>query len=179
MVCVRENSEGEYSGLGGRIHVGTPHEVAEQTGLFTRHGIERILRYGFEVAVEAAAQAASPAPPSPTRCAMRWCCGTRWRKSSRKDYPAVEYRKYHVDAIAARMVTHPAIARRHRLLESVRRHPDRHRLGDFRQPRHRAWREHQSRADASVDVRADSRIGAGHRRQGHRQSDRRDLGRAR
>ena len=42
MVCVRENSEGEYAGLGGRIHVGTPHEAAEQTGLFTRHGIERI-----------------------------------------------------------------------------------------------------------------------------------------
>src|SRR5207247_4168810 len=33
MVCVRENSEGEYAGLGGRVHVGTPHEVAEQTGL--------------------------------------------------------------------------------------------------------------------------------------------------
>src|SRR5258706_6856080 len=50
MVCVRENSEGEYSGLGGRLHVGTPYEVAEQTGLFTRHGIERIVRYGFEIA---------------------------------------------------------------------------------------------------------------------------------
>src|SRR5258707_2137791 len=50
MVCVRENSEGEYAGLGGRVHVGTPQEVAEQTGLFTRNGIERILRYGFEVA---------------------------------------------------------------------------------------------------------------------------------
>src|SRR5215470_11330099 len=50
MVCVRENSEGEYSGLGGRLHVGTPFEVAEQTGLFTRTGIERILRYGFELA---------------------------------------------------------------------------------------------------------------------------------
>src|SRR5213078_2490778 len=52
MVCVRENSEGEYSGVGGRLHQGTPHEVAEQTGLFTRHGIERIVRYGFEVAVK-------------------------------------------------------------------------------------------------------------------------------
>ena len=51
MVCVRENSEGEYAGIGGRIHVGTPHEVAEQTGLFTRQGIERLLRYEFEVAM--------------------------------------------------------------------------------------------------------------------------------
>src|SRR4029079_3923569 len=50
MVCVRENSEGEYAGVGGRVHVGTPHEVAQQTGVFTRLGIERILRYGFELA---------------------------------------------------------------------------------------------------------------------------------
>ena len=52
MVCVRENSEGEYSGVGGRIHRGTPHEVAQQVGVFTRHGIERILRYGFEIAAK-------------------------------------------------------------------------------------------------------------------------------
>src|SRR5882762_3691430 len=50
MVCVRENSEGEYAGVGGRVHAGTPHEVAEQTGVFTRHGIERIVRYAFEIA---------------------------------------------------------------------------------------------------------------------------------
>src|SRR5213595_2115899 len=42
MICVRENSEGEYSGVGGRVHVGTPHEIAEQTGVFKRRGIERI-----------------------------------------------------------------------------------------------------------------------------------------
>src|SRR5882672_8265931 len=50
MVCVRENTEGEYSGAGGRIHVGTPNEVAQQVGVFTRRGIERILRYAFELA---------------------------------------------------------------------------------------------------------------------------------
>ena len=37
MVCVRENTEGEYAGIGGRMHIGTPYEVAEQTGVFTRH----------------------------------------------------------------------------------------------------------------------------------------------
>src|SRR2546430_16982645 len=41
MICVRENSEGEYAGVGGRLHVGTPHEVAEQTGVFTRRGADR------------------------------------------------------------------------------------------------------------------------------------------
>ena len=50
MVCVRENSEGEYCGIGGRLHAGTPDELAQQTGVFTRRGIERIARYAFEVA---------------------------------------------------------------------------------------------------------------------------------
>src|SRR5215510_5096574 len=50
IVCVRENSEGEYCGIGGRVHSGTPDELAEQTGVFTRRGIERIARYGFRMA---------------------------------------------------------------------------------------------------------------------------------
>ena len=107
MVCVRENSEGEYSGLGGRIHVGTPHEAAEQTGLFTRHGIERILRYGFEIASKRPRRLLASATKSN---ALRHSM-VLWDEIAeivRKDYPSVEYRKYHVDAIAARMVTHPA-----------------------------------------------------------------------
>src|SRR5438067_1888414 len=107
MVCVRENSEGEYSGLGGRIHVGTPFEAAEQTGLFTRHGIERILRYGFNVAASRPRKTlASATKSNALRHAM-----VLWDEVAeivRQDYPAVEYRKYHVDAIAARMITHPA-----------------------------------------------------------------------
>jgi tartrate dehydrogenase/decarboxylase/D-malate dehydrogenase len=107
MVCVRENSEGEYSGLGGRIHVGTPYEAAEQTGLFTRHGIERILRYGFNIAANRPRKLiASATKSNALRHAM-----VLWDEVAeivRKDFPAVEYRKYHVDAIAARMVTHPA-----------------------------------------------------------------------
>src|SRR5262245_64937295 len=50
IVCVRENSEGEYCGVGGRVHAGTPDELAEQTGIFTRRGIERIARYAFKLA---------------------------------------------------------------------------------------------------------------------------------
>ena len=107
MVCVRENSEGEYSGLGGRIHIGTPYEAAEQTGLFTRHGIERILRYGFEIAAKRPRKLiASATKSNALRHAM-----VLWDEVAdavRQDYPAVEYRKYHVDAIAARMITHPA-----------------------------------------------------------------------
>ena len=49
-VIVRENSEGEYSGSGGRIHRGLPEEVATETSVFTRKGVERIHRFAFELA---------------------------------------------------------------------------------------------------------------------------------
>jgi tartrate dehydrogenase/decarboxylase/D-malate dehydrogenase len=106
MVCVRENSEGEYSGVGGRIHVGTPREVAEQTGVFTRHGIERILRYGFELASTRPRKMLASATKSNalTHSMVLW---DEVAEQTRQDYPAIEYRKYHVDALAARMITHP------------------------------------------------------------------------
>jgi tartrate dehydrogenase/decarboxylase/D-malate dehydrogenase len=49
-VVVRENTEGEYSGVGGRVHAGTPHEVAIQTTVVTRRGAERVMRYAFDLA---------------------------------------------------------------------------------------------------------------------------------
>ena len=106
MVCVRENSEGEYSGAGGRIHRGTPHEVAQQTAVFTRHGIERILRYGFEIAAKRPRKMLASATKSNalTHSMVMW---DEIAELARKDYPGIEYRKYHVDALAARMVTHP------------------------------------------------------------------------
>jgi tartrate dehydrogenase/decarboxylase / D-malate dehydrogenase len=106
MICVRENTEGEYSGIGGRLHVGTPHEVAEQTGIFTRNGIERILRYGFDTAMTRPRRLLASATKSN---ALRFSM-VMWDEIAervRKDYPAVTYRKYHVDALAARMITAP------------------------------------------------------------------------
>jgi len=106
MICVRENTEGEYSGIGGRLHIGTPHEVAEQTGIFTRNGIERILRYGFETAMKRPRKLLASATKSN---ALRYSM-VMWDEIAervRKDYPAVTYRKYHVDALAARMITAP------------------------------------------------------------------------
>jgi tartrate dehydrogenase/decarboxylase/D-malate dehydrogenase len=106
MICVRENSEGEYAGVGGRIHRGTPHEVAQQTGVFTRHGIERILRYAFELAAKRPRKMLASATKSNalTHSMVMW---DEIAEIVRVDYPQVEYRKYHVDALAARMVTHP------------------------------------------------------------------------
>jgi tartrate dehydrogenase/decarboxylase/D-malate dehydrogenase len=106
MVCVRENSEGEYTGLGGRIHRGTPHEVAEQTGLFTRHGIERIVKYGLEVAAtRPRRQLASATKSNALQHSM-----VLWDEiveASSKAYPSVAVKKYHVDALCARMITAP------------------------------------------------------------------------
>jgi tartrate dehydrogenase/decarboxylase/D-malate dehydrogenase len=106
MICVRENSEGEYSGVGGRIHRGTPHEVAQQVGVFTRQGIERILRYGFELAAARPRRMLASATKSNalTHSMVLW---DEVAEIVRKDYPSVDYRKYHVDALAARMITHP------------------------------------------------------------------------
>jgi tartrate dehydrogenase/decarboxylase/D-malate dehydrogenase len=106
MVCVRENSEGEYSGLGGRLNPGTPHEVAEQTGIFTRRGIERIVRYGFEVARSRRRKLLASATKSNAlqHSMVLW---DEVVAAVAPEYPDVELRKYHVDALAARMITHP------------------------------------------------------------------------
>jgi tartrate dehydrogenase/decarboxylase/D-malate dehydrogenase len=106
MVCVRENSEGEYAGIGGRIHAGTPHEAVEQAGLFTRHGIDRIARYAFELAsTRPRRELASATKSNALQHSM-----VLWDTvvdEVRREYPTVNFRKYHVDALAARMVTHP------------------------------------------------------------------------
>jgi tartrate dehydrogenase/decarboxylase/D-malate dehydrogenase len=106
MVCVRENSEGEYAGIGGRLHVGTKHEVAEQTGIFTRHGIERIIRYGFEVAAARPRKLLASATKSNAlrHSMVLWDQVT---DAVATEFPAVTVRKYHVDALAARMISHP------------------------------------------------------------------------
>jgi len=106
MVCVRENSEGEYTGEGGRFGVGTPEERAEQTGIFTRRGIERVARYAFDLARSRPRKLlASATKSNALQHAM-----VLWDEvvaDVAEGYPDVTWRPYHVDALAARMVTHP------------------------------------------------------------------------
>jgi tartrate dehydrogenase/decarboxylase/D-malate dehydrogenase len=107
MICVRENSEGEYAGVGGRLHAGTPHEVAEQTGVFTRRGVERIARFAFELASRRPRRRLASATKSNAmqHTMVLWDEAV---ESVAAGYPTVEWRKYHVDALAARMVTDPS-----------------------------------------------------------------------
>ena len=106
MVCVRENTEGEYCGAGGRLYVGTPNEVALENAVFTRRGIERIVRYGFETAARRPRKLLASATKSN---ALRHSM-VMWDEvvaAVEPEFPSVTLRKYHVDALAARMITHP------------------------------------------------------------------------
>ena len=107
MICVRENSEGEYAGVGGRVHVRTPNEVAEQTSIFTRRGVERIARFAFELASRRPRKRLASATKSNAmqHTMVLWDEAV---ESVAAGYPNVEWRKYHVDALCARMVTDPA-----------------------------------------------------------------------
>ncbi|HXH24244.1 MAG TPA: tartrate dehydrogenase [Vicinamibacterales bacterium] len=106
MICVRENSEGEYCGIGGRLYTGTADELAEQTAIFTRRGIERIARYAFRLAESRPRRMLASATKSNAlqHSMVLW---DEVIAEVAKEFPSVELRKYHVDALCARMVTHP------------------------------------------------------------------------
>ena len=105
ILCIRENTEGEYSGAGGRVHVGTPDEVAVETSIFTRAGVERILRFGFEQARARRKKLASITKSNAQKYSMVF-----WDEMTARiatEYPDVEVTNYHIDAMAARMVMAP------------------------------------------------------------------------
>jgi tartrate dehydrogenase/decarboxylase/D-malate dehydrogenase len=105
ILCIRENTEGEYSGAGGRVHQGTSGEVAVETSVFTRAGVERILRFGFDQARRRRRKLASVTKSNAQKYSMVF-----WDEITRRvaaDYPDVDATSYHVDALAARMVLAP------------------------------------------------------------------------
>lgn len=105
ILCIRENTEGEYSGAGGRVHQGTGDEVAVETSIFTRTGVERILRFGFERARQRRGKLASVTKSNAHRHSMVF-----WDEITRElaaEYADVEVTSYHIDAMAARMVMAP------------------------------------------------------------------------
>lgn len=105
ILCIRENTEGEYAGAGGRVHQGTSDEVAVETAVFTRAGVERILRFGFEQARKRSGKLASVTKSNAQKFSMVF-----WDEMTRRiaaEYSDVEVKSYHVDALAARMVLAP------------------------------------------------------------------------
>ncbi len=104
-LVVRENTEGEYSGAGGRAHRGLPDEVATQTAIFSRRGVERVLRYAFDLARQRRRRLASVSKSNAQEFAFGlW---DELTESVARDYPDVTIERVLVDAMAARMVLHP------------------------------------------------------------------------
>jgi tartrate dehydrogenase/decarboxylase/D-malate dehydrogenase len=106
-VIVRENSEGEYSGSGGRAHRGLPEEVATETSVFTRAGVTRIHRFAFELARNRARKHLTLVTKSNAqRHGM-----VMWDEiffEVARDYPDVAWDRELVDAMTTRMVSRPA-----------------------------------------------------------------------
>ena len=105
-VIVRENSEGEYAGQGGRSHRGQPHEMATDLAVFTRKGVERVMRFAFELARSRPRKKLTVVTKSN---AQRYGM-VMWDEIATEvaaDFPDVSWDKILVDAMTVRMTTNP------------------------------------------------------------------------
>ncbi|UJL47407.1 tartrate dehydrogenase [Virgibacillus sp. NKC19-16] len=104
LIVVRENSEGEYSEVGGRIFRGD-NEIAIQNNIFSRRGTEQAMRYAFELASKRNKHVTSATKSNGIVHSMPF-----WDeifKDVSKDYPEIQTDSQHIDALAAFFVTHP------------------------------------------------------------------------
>ena len=105
LVVVRENTEGEYAGVGGRAQKGTKQEVATETSVFTRTGVERVIRYAFELAAKRRNKVSSVTKSNAQRYGF-----VLWDEIFQivsSEYPQIETERVLVDAMAARFVLNP------------------------------------------------------------------------
>jgi tartrate dehydrogenase/decarboxylase/D-malate dehydrogenase len=105
LVVVRENNEGEYSEIGGRLYTGTPQELSVQESVFTRKGVERTIRYAFEVARRRRGSVTSATKSNGIIHTMPF-----WDEifeEVSREYADVEKSQYHIDALSAAFVLKP------------------------------------------------------------------------
>jgi tartrate dehydrogenase/decarboxylase/D-malate dehydrogenase len=105
-LVVRENNEGEYSEIGGRMYRGDDQEIALQTAVFTRRGVDRVLRYAFELARSRPKRHLTSATKSNGIVHTMPFWDERVAALA-GDYPEVRVDQYHVDILAAHFVLHP------------------------------------------------------------------------
>jgi tartrate dehydrogenase/decarboxylase / D-malate dehydrogenase len=104
-VVVRENTEGEYAGAGGRAHRGLPIEVATETAVFTRVGVERVIRYAYELSKNRRHRLVNATKSNAQQYAM-----TFWDdvfEEVGRDFPEITTERVLIDALAARFVLRP------------------------------------------------------------------------
>jgi tartrate dehydrogenase/decarboxylase / D-malate dehydrogenase len=102
---VRENNEGEYSEMGGRLYRGTEDEVAIQDAVFTRRGCDRVMRYAFELAQKRKRHVTSATKSNGIIFSMPF-----WDErfaAAAKLFPDCKADQYHIDILAAHFVRHP------------------------------------------------------------------------
>ncbi|NMH97076.1 tartrate dehydrogenase [Pseudonocardia acidicola] len=105
LVVVRENVEGEYSEIGGRMYRGTPQEAAVQESVFTRAGVTRLLDYGFDLATKRRGQLTSATKSNGIVHTMPFWDELVRERAAR--YPSVAWNQEHIDALAAKFVLSP------------------------------------------------------------------------
>lgn len=104
-VVVRENTEGEYSSIGGRLFDGTEREMAMQQTVFTRHGVDRVLRFAFELARSRGGKLTSATKSNGIIHTMPY-----WDErvaEMAKHFPEVPVDQFHIDILTAHFVQHP------------------------------------------------------------------------
>ncbi len=106
MWIVRENCEGEYSEIGGRLYRGTEHEMAVQESIFTRHGVDRILRFAFALAAARPRRRLVSATKSNGIIHTMPFWDERFREIA-AEFPEVEAEQYHIDILTAHFVRQP------------------------------------------------------------------------
>jgi tartrate dehydrogenase/decarboxylase/D-malate dehydrogenase len=105
MLFVRENTEGEYAGVGGRAHQGHPSEVGIETSVFTRSGVERVVRHAFEHAAARRGLLTSATKSNASR--YGYVLWDEVCEDVAAEFPSVRCERVLVDALAARMVRSP------------------------------------------------------------------------
>jgi tartrate dehydrogenase/decarboxylase/D-malate dehydrogenase len=105
-VVVRENSEGEYSQIGGRLYEGSDLEMVVQETVFTRRGVDRIMRYAFELAQKRPRKHLTSATKSNGIIHTMPFWDERFAAISQQ-YPDVETAQFHIDILTAHFVQHP------------------------------------------------------------------------
>ena len=102
---IRENNEGEYSNVGGRIYEGTEEETVVQQSIFTRRGVDRVIRFAFELARQQKKHVTSATKSNGIIHTMPFW-DERYRAIA-SEYPDVRTDQYHVDILTAHFVRHP------------------------------------------------------------------------
>lgn len=105
-IVVRENVEGEYSSIGGRLYGGTEQEQVSQMSTFTRRGCDRIMRYAFEMAKNRPRKLVTSATKSNGIMHTMPYWDERF-KAVAANYPDIETNQFHIDILTAHFVQHP------------------------------------------------------------------------